>query len=98
MDNGSEYCDIILDADKQMIQLDRTHAQPTDGETIRELPWADQRDVEIQLLADNSSLELFINQGEYVMTARVFTAEDATAMRLLNTQPLNVPFTLWHLS
>ena len=95
MDNGNEYCDIILDAEQQMIQLDRTHAQPTDGETIRELPWHEQRDVEMQLLADNSSLELFINQGEYVMTARVFTAEDATTLRVIGNEPVSVEAKAW---
>ncbi|MBC7005260.1 sucrose-6-phosphate hydrolase [Photobacterium sp. BZF1] len=95
MDNGNEYCDIILDADQQMIRLDRTHAQPTDGETIRELPWLEQRDVEMQLLTDNSSLEIFINQGEYVMTARVFTAQDATGLRLIGNELTSIEVKAW---
>ncbi|MGR5063605.1 glycoside hydrolase family 32 protein [Photobacterium sp. DNB22_13_2] len=97
MDNGSEYSDIILDADKQQIRLDRTNAQPTDGETIRELPWPNKQDVELQLLADNSSLELFINQGEFVMTARVFTAADATAIRLLSDETVCIDVEAWRL-
>ncbi|KHT61460.1 sucrose-6-phosphate hydrolase [Photobacterium gaetbulicola] len=98
MDNGSEYCDIILDADQQRIRLDRSHAQPTDGETIRELPWPHSQAVELQLLADNSSLELFINQGEFAMTARVFTAQDATAVRLISDEPVSIDAKAWLLS
>lgn len=95
IDNGSEYCDIILDTNKQQIRLDRSNAQPTDGEAIRELPWPNKQDVELHLLTDHSSLELFINQGEFVMTARVFTAADATAIRLLSDEPICIDGTSW---
>ena len=89
MDNGKQYCDFILDGDNQRILLDRSHALPTDGETVRELAWEDRKDVELQVMADNSSLELFINGGEYVMSARIFTPEDATAMQLISEQPID---------
>jgi len=99
MDNGEQYCDFVLDADNQRILLDRSRALPTDGELVREIPWHSGNNVDIQVLADRSSLELFINGGEYVMTARVFTPEDATRMQFIAKQPqLWQPTTFWTLS
>ncbi|MCG7585184.1 glycoside hydrolase family 32 protein [Photobacterium sp. OFAV2-7] len=87
MDNGDQYCDIILDSDNQRILLDRSHTLSTDGEQIREITWNTGEDVELQVLADHSSLEIFINNGEYAMTARVFTPEDATRLQLISDRP-----------
>ncbi|GAB3519097.1 glycoside hydrolase family 32 protein [Photobacterium alginatilyticum] len=87
MDNGEQYCDIILDSDTQRILLDRTHTLSTDGEQVREIIWHTGEDVELQVLADHSSLEIFINNGEYAMSARVFTPEDATRLQLISDRP-----------
>lgn len=98
MDNDEYYCDVVLDADNQRILLDRSHTLPSDGELMREIPWSAGRDVALQVLADSSSLELFINGGEYVMSARVFTPEDATNVQLLSEQPYGFqPLTYWRL-
>jgi beta-fructofuranosidase len=98
MDNDEYYCDVVLDADNQRILLDRSHTLPSDGELMREIPWPAGRDVALQVLADSSSLELFINGGEYVMSARVFTPEDATNVQLLSEQPYGFqPLTYWRL-
>jgi beta-fructofuranosidase len=45
---------------------------------VRELALPDSESVQLQILSDTSSLEIFINNGEAVMSARVFTAKDAT--------------------
>ncbi len=84
MDNGEYYCDFILDAENQRILLDRSHTLPTDGERQREIAWPHGQDVNLQVLADSSSLEIFINDGEYVMTARIFVPEDATTIRFIS--------------
>lgn len=83
MDDGEHYCDLILDGDHLRIALDRRHTLPTDGETRRELAWDSAQPVALHILADHSSLEVFINQGEFVMTARVFTPPSATNIRFL---------------
>ena len=49
MDNGEHYCDFILDADNQRIMLDRSHALPTDGELIREIPWLNGQEVQLRV-------------------------------------------------
>lgn len=99
MDNGEYYCDLILDADNRRIILDRSHALPLEGDLIREIPWLDNQDVTLQILADTSSLELFINDGEYVMTTSVFTPPDATRIQLFAAQPRHwEPVTCWPLA
>jgi beta-fructofuranosidase len=99
MDNGKCYCDFTLDADKQRILLDRSHALPTDGESFREIPWANGQNIELQILADSSSLEFFINGGEYVMTARIFVPKEATNIQLISEFAYDWhPLTYWSLN
>ncbi|GAM62927.1 sucrose-6-phosphate hydrolase [Vibrio ishigakensis] len=69
-DSGEQYVSIKLE--NGTLLLDRTHTQIQQGDTIRELPLASEK-VELRILSDNSSLELFVNGGEHVMSARVFT-------------------------
>ncbi|GAM75289.1 sucrose-6-phosphate hydrolase [Vibrio ishigakensis] len=69
-DSGEQYVSIKLE--DGILLLDRTHTQIQQGDTIRELE-LESEEVELRILSDNSSLELFINGGEQVMSARVFT-------------------------
>ncbi len=65
--------------------LDRTNTLNRSADTIRQLPLACQ-EIEISAFVDTSSLELFINQGEYVMTSRVFASPMSTCVSLLGGQ------------
>ncbi|ASA54776.1 glycoside hydrolase family 32 protein [Vibrio gazogenes] len=73
------YIEIYLDPIKHRLLLDRTHTQIEEGDTVREVELS-SGSVALQILADNSSLEIFINHGEAVMTTRVFTPESATRL------------------
>lgn len=77
----SSCCEIRLNAEKQVLELDRSNTLIREGDTLREfaLPGLDQ--VKIQILSDNSSLEIFIDDGRAVMSARVFTPEHATVIK-----------------
>lgn len=72
------YCEINLDKISKTLFLDRTNTLIREGDSVRELALADSESVQLQILADNSSIEIFINQGEAVMSARIFTEKDAT--------------------
>lgn len=99
MDNGEYYCDLILDAKNRRIVLDRSHALPQDGDTLRDIPWPEQEDVSIQLFSDQSSLEIFINGGRYVMTSCIFTPANACRLQLLSSHPCTWhDIQYWHLS
>lgn len=72
MQNTQYRVTLTLDAENQLLRLDRSATQIRQGDTIRELK-LDSPTVELRILADQSSLEIFINQGEHVMTSRIFT-------------------------
>ncbi len=80
---NKQYCvKIILDSKAGVLRFDRSNTLIRQGDTIRELA-LNSENVELQILADNSSLEIFINNGESVMTGRVFTPESATKISLV---------------
>ena len=72
------YCEIRLDKETQTLFLDRSKTLMREGDSVRELALPDVQSVQLQILSDTSSLEIFINNGEAVMSARVFTHKDAT--------------------
>lgn len=49
-----------------------------EGDSVRELSLMDSESVQVHILSDNSSLELYINNGSAVMSARIFTPITAT--------------------
>ncbi|GAB2663094.1 glycoside hydrolase family 32 protein [Vibrio panuliri] len=70
---------IKAEQENQRLILDRSRTLNRAMDTQRELPLTSQK-VKLRILADNSSVELFVNGGEAVMTSRVFTNKCATAM------------------
>jgi beta-fructofuranosidase len=73
-------CEIRLDKATKTLFLDRSKTLIREGDTVRELALPESDSVQLQILSDTSSLEVFINNGEAVMTARIFTEEDATKL------------------
>lgn len=80
---GSEH-KLILSADtqSQSLIMDRSNTLNRAQDTIRQLP-LNSETIKLRILADTSSVEVFVNNGEAVMTSRVFTASDATGISLL---------------
>lgn len=74
------YCELRLDKLTKTLFLDRSNTLMREGDSIRELALPDCDLVQLQVLADTSSLEIFINNGEAVMSARIFTEQDATCV------------------
>jgi len=91
MNNDNSYCCLSLDSLRQKIVLDRSLALATDGEKVRELDMPNQDDIQLQILIDQSSIEIFINDGEFVMTAVVFTEPGQSRLKLVSRQ-----LTHWH--
>lgn len=86
MSNNNSYCCLSLDSAVQKIILDRSNALATDGEKVRELEMVNQQDVHLQILLDQSSIEIFINDGEFVMSAVVFSNPGQTSLKLVSQQ------------
>ncbi|WP_413702216.1 GH32 C-terminal domain-containing protein [Psychromonas sp. KJ10-10] len=53
-----------------------------EGDSIRELRLEDCESVALQIFSDSSSVEIFINGGEAVMSARIFTEAMATKISI----------------
>ncbi|RQW65114.1 glycoside hydrolase family 32 protein [Vibrio viridaestus] len=74
--------------DEHRLVWERANTELRESDTTREAPAAGDW-VELRILADNSSLEIFINDGEAVMTGRVFTPATATRL-ILDNQVIDV--------
>lgn len=81
MSNGEHYASLVLDEQSRLLRFDHSRTQVRQGDTIRELPLSSET-VTFQILGDHSSLEIFINEGEAVMTGRIFTPPEATRISL----------------
>lgn len=76
---------LIVDPQKNELRLDRSQTLDNDGDDIRALSLdilkeSNATHFDVQILMDNSSVEIYFNHGAQVMSARVFTPEDATAV------------------
>ncbi|WP_413283732.1 glycoside hydrolase family 32 protein [Vibrio sp. MA40-2] len=80
-ENSHQSCQIDLDENKRILRLDRTETLIKQGDVIRELPLMSEQ-VSLRILADSSSIEIFVNGGEQVLSARIFTDNDATNLSL----------------
>lgn len=81
--DGEHYLELRFDAEEKTLILDRTHTELREGDTIRTIALSEDS-VKLHVLADHSSVELFINDGEFVMTSRVFTPGNATRINAEN--------------
>ncbi|MEH7494381.1 glycoside hydrolase family 32 protein [Neobacillus niacini] len=83
--DGNERTDIILDAARQEIILDRNKAGV--GEKgISKAPFTinDDGTVQIRIFMDTTSLEVFVNDGEQVITNRIFPDEGSKLFKLFS--------------
>lgn len=91
--SDSSALSIRLDNATRTLYLDRSNTLIREGDKVRELA-LDSDTVHLQIFADTSSVEIFINGGQQAMTSRVFTPESATRIALdgvaaLTVWPLN---------
>ena len=78
--------------EKQQFLLDRTSSGKVEFQedfasiqsmTVNNLP---KLEYEVRLLIDHSSIEVFINEGQYVMTAQIFPTEKFTELTIENLE------------
>tara|TARA_R110001583_G_scaffold1583_3_gene12328 strand:- start:7528 stop:9159 length:1632 start_codon:yes stop_codon:yes gene_type:complete len=74
------HCEIRLEPSSNTLILDRSQTLMREGDCVREIHIDGSQPVQLHILSDNSSLEIFINDGEAVMTARIFTDKNATTL------------------
>ncbi len=93
--NGAgERLTLSMDGARNLFLLDRKSAGKTDfkdsfAEKIQQMPVANlpADGYEVRLLLDWSSLEVFINKGEYVMTVQLFPNMPFDRFEVENARP-----------
>ena len=82
---------IFIDGNKELVSLDRSKSGRTNfseafalGEQRMPISNLPEELIEVKLLLDHSSLELFLNKGQYVMTNQVFPREPYTNLSIIN--------------
>ncbi|UJH66289.1 glycoside hydrolase family 32 protein [Allomuricauda sp. SCSIO 65647] len=92
MNDKGENLKVTFDAASHLVIVDRTESGAVDFQqefgnklhymNVRQLP---ESDYEVRLWVDASSVELFINKGQFVMTQQIFPTKDYTKMLIENT-------------
>ena len=76
------YSEIIYDRDEKTLTFDRTHSGfKKDTISTRSMYVSDKKDViNLRILVDRFSVEIFANDGEQVMTSLIYTPVDASGI------------------
>ena len=99
LENGEgETVDLMMDGDSGTFSLDRTESGQTAFKegfgAVQQMPVHGLPDesVEVRMLVDRSSIEIFINKGQYAMTAQLFPNEAYNLLYVKNNdnEPLQL--------
>jgi fructan beta-fructosidase len=89
--NSKDSLAIAMDGKNKVLTFDRRNSGLTDfkdnfATEVQEMPIANlpEGPIEIRILLDASSIELFINEGQYVMTNQIFPRDIFTQLEFLN--------------
>lgn len=88
---------IYYDVENKKITLDRSKSGEvfaTEWGTTRSTS-LDCSELSLQVFVDNSSVEIFVNNGEKVFTSRVFPSSDSTGIRFLSTGSCDIEADMW---
>ncbi len=87
----NEQLTFTLDGKEELLLIDRSLSGKTDFTenfgAIQQMPIANLPDgpFEVRLFLDRSSIEVFVNKGQYVMTAQIFPNANYTDLSIKNT-------------
>lgn len=96
-DRISNFLLIEYDKDEKIFSMDRSYMKEvfaTDYGTVRKINDIDVK--ELSIFIDRSSVEIFVNGGEYSMSARVFPSEKESYLSLISHEPIEM--TSWQMS
>ncbi len=89
--DAGEHLLLELDAGQKLMMLNRSQSGLTDFQesfgTVQQMPIDNlpEGDVEVRILLDTSSVEVFLNEGQYVMTAQLFPIQAYSELVVTNT-------------
>ena len=88
------------DLEENKLVLDRSNSGEsfaTEYGTERKCPY-EGSNLKLQVFVDTSSIEVFVNDGEEVFTARIFTAKDSSNISIFANGKTDVNLKIWDLS
>lgn len=98
-----EQLSVKFDAVSKLVMIDRTKSgvkdfHPEFGNKLHYMPINElpDSDYEVRILMDKSSMELFINNGQYVMTEQLFPTENYTEIQIKNKSDKPLEFKDFH--
>jgi fructan beta-fructosidase len=90
VNEAGELLILELDDQEKLVILDRSESGLTDFQldfgTTQQMPVDNlpEGDIEVRIFLDKSSVEVFLNKGQYVMTSQVFPTESYTELLVEN--------------
>ena len=87
------------DLEEKKLVLDRSNSGEsfaTEYGTERKCPY-EGSNLKLQVFVDTSSIEVFVNDGEEVFTARIFTAKDSSNISIFAHGKTDVNLKIWDL-
>lgn len=88
--NGEQGTYLYVDRTTNQLVLDRSNSGEPFGEaygTIRRVDY-NRDQIQFQIFVDQSSIEIFVNEGETTFTTRIFTAENQQELYLISEEGL----------
>ena len=79
--------------DKKLI-LDRSRGEQSD-KRVRKVFLGDRKELELRIFVDNSSIEIFVNNGEEVFSSRIFPKVGADKIIVFSEDNINVNIEKW---
>ncbi len=103
MNDKGEETVLTMNSDQRLFLLDRIVSGVTDfdesfANKIQQMPITNLPEdaYEVRILIDRSSIEVFINKGQYVMTAQLFPTKPYTSLEFENASA--IPITIENLN
>lgn len=98
--DGKERTSVIYNVKDRKICVDRNHSGKGEGGIRKSVVQGNQDSIKLHLFIDRSSVELFINNGETVMTTRIYPDAQSTGIELFSDggEVQLVKFNSWNLT
>jgi len=84
-EDGTEKTRVVYDVNKRKVTVDRNHSGKGEGGVRHSQVPGEDNSIHFHLFLDSSSLELFVNDGETVMTTRIYPDPTSNAIELFAT-------------
>ena len=85
---------VKFDFEDKKLVLDRSCGAQAD-KSVRKVFLGDRKDLELRIFVDNSSVEIFVNNGEEVFSSRIFPSENADKIIVFAENETKVKLEKW---